>query len=115
VRQLFVICTFLIQILGYVSAEAKVAVPNKIGTQKESPITISSSFHQQHPVDVTSSNHFTGTLFNQRCHRAVPAMANWYNEMLPVPVFSDNRFNVYSSPLFLPLTRYLLYPNHYFW
>lgn len=83
--------------------------------QKESPRTISSSLQQEHPADLTSASHFNSIGFKHRYHRAVPAMANWYNDILPVPIFSDNHSGVYSSPLFLPLTRYLLYPNHYFW
>jgi hypothetical protein len=115
VRQFFVICTILVQLFGYLSAEAKVPAPAMAGTQKGSSLTISSSFQQEHPADLTSSNHFTGSAFKLRYHRTVPAMANWYNDLLPVPVSSDKYSNVYTSPLFLPLVRSLLYPNHYFW
>jgi hypothetical protein len=115
VRQFFVICTILVQLLGYISAEAKMSVPAMTGTQKESPISISSSFQQEHPPHLTFINHFAGRAFKLRYHRAVPAMANWYNDILPVPVSSDQHLEVYTSPLFLPLVRSLLYPNHYFW
>jgi hypothetical protein len=91
------------------------SVPAMTGTQKEGPLTISSFFQQEHPADVTPSNHFAGTAFKSRYHRALPAMANWYNDILPVPVSSDKHLEIYTSPLFLPLVRSLLYPNHYFW
>jgi hypothetical protein len=115
VRQLFVICTILIQLLGYVSAEARPTAQTMMGTQKESPLTISSSFHGENPADITSLNHFASIAFKLRYQRALPAMTNWYNDITPVSVSSDKHSNVYSSPLFLPLIRLLLYPNHYFW
>ena len=114
-RKVFVLCTILIQLLGYVSAEAKPTAPNIWGTQKESPLSFSSSLHEENHADISSPNHFASIAFKLRYQRALPAMANWYNDILPVPVSADKHSYVYSSPLFLPLVRSLLYPNHYFW
>jgi hypothetical protein len=115
VRQLFVICAILVQFLGFISAGASTPAPTMMGTKKESSLTLSSFFQHEHPVDVTSSNHFANTAFKVRYQRPLPAMANWYNDIVSTPVARYKHSNVYSSPLFLPLTRYLLFPNHYFW
>ncbi|HTM91127.1 MAG TPA: hypothetical protein VL095_01820 [Flavisolibacter sp.] len=114
-RQLFVICAILVQFLGFISAEARTPAPTVKGTKKESLLTLSSFFQHEHPVDVTSSNHFTNTAFKLRYQRTLPAMANWYNDVISAPVACCKHSDVYTSPLFLPLTRYLLFPNHYFW
>jgi hypothetical protein len=114
-RQLFVISIILIQFLGGFSVEASAAAPTMRGIQKESPLTISSSFQQEHPADITASHHFASSAFKVRYQRTVPAMADWYSDVVTLPVFLDKHFKVYSSPLFLPLVRSLLYPNHYFW
>jgi hypothetical protein len=112
VKRLLVIC-FFIQLLGTHSVGAKMLAP--IQSDTERPVTVLTSFPPEHPADVTSLNGFAFTAFKSRHHRALPAMANWFNEIIPVQFSLDRHLVIYTSPLFLPLIRYLLYPNHYFW
>ena len=42
-------------------------------------------------------------------------MAGWYREPELAPACADACSGAYASPFYIPLTRLLLFPNHYFW
>jgi hypothetical protein len=86
-----------------------------VAAQKDRPLTISCFFQQEHPADIAPSNHLGGNAFKLRYQRALPAIVKWCNDFFPIPAFLDKHCGVYTSPLFLPLVRSLLYPKHYFW
>jgi hypothetical protein len=115
VRQFFILCTILIQLLGYISAEAKATMPPVAGAQKENPLTIPSAFQHDHPLDVSPSNHFSSSAFKVRNQRNFPVLAGCCDSTPSILRHSGKNPDAYASPLFLPLIRSLLFPNHYFW
>lgn len=111
-RQVFTICAIFIHLLGFFSAEAKSTVLLKTETRQESPESFSAFFQHDHPANITYSVH---QLVKVRYQRTSPSMVDL--DSVPDLVYSASgkRIDGYISPLYLPLIRLLLYPNHYFW
>ena len=110
-RQVFTICAIFIQLLGYFSAEAKSAALLKTETRQESPETFSAFFQHDHPANITYSGHH----LKVRYQRTSPDLIDLSSAPDLVYSRSGKRVDGYVSPLYLPLIRLLLYPNHYFW
>jgi hypothetical protein len=113
-RQLLIICAIITQLLGYFSAEAKDNVQSKPLTELKAAYSVGSVFHENFPSEVTSSACCSHLFFKIRYQRTIADITNWHHDPSLVSragVFSS----AYASPLYIPLIRMLLFPNHYFW
>ena len=115
VRQLYIICAVLVQLLGNFSAEAKNAAPSKISIQKETVPTISLPVHKEHSSDLKQPQTLSTFAFKIRFQRTVPVAAGWYGQSALLRLSAGIHAGACISPLYIPLIRFLLFPNHYFW
>lgn len=114
-RQLLIICTIIIQLLGYFSAEANDNVQSKPISELKAAYGIGSLFHEDSPSGVSSSTFCSHIFFKIRYQRTTADIADWHHEPSFVRMLAERFSSAYASPLYIPLIRMLLFPNHYFW
>ncbi|HEY6954985.1 MAG TPA: hypothetical protein VI385_07055 [Flavisolibacter sp.] len=114
-KQLLVICVLTLQLFGLHSANAGMVAP--VGAES---ITRKSAAHslflqRDHPAEISPTVRIVTTALKARYHRSPAGAVNVVDGASVLAVPSAKNPDNYTSPLYLPLIRLLLYPKHYFW
>lgn len=114
-KQLLVICVLTLQLFGLHSAKAGMVAP--VGTESITKKSAAHSFHlqQDYPADIIPTVRIATTALKARYHRSPGAAVNLVDAVNVLAVPAGKNPDNYTSPLYLPLIRLLLYPKHYFW
>jgi hypothetical protein len=113
-RQLFIICTVFIPLLGHFSAKANTAI-SKIEIRETSSATIIYCIQHDNSGDIIQSNYFDHNTLKVRYQRILPAFITADNVPALIPVSATKHSDKYASLPYFSLTKLLLFPHHYFW
>ena len=114
-KQLLVICVLALQLFGSHSANAGMVAPVGAESVTKKHAAHSLFLQQDHPADISPTVRIATTALKARCHRSPGAAASFSDAVNALAVRPDKNPDRYSSPLYLPLIRLLLFPKHYFW
>ena len=115
-RYLLIISILFLQFASGFTAAAEAALPAKeVSHNKKAACLYANDLLQDHAAEVVRSIQFSCIAFHAREHRD-------HEGLLSLNHVSDNitndlrkRINDAAIAHFTPLTRLLLFPNHYFW
>lgn len=114
-RQVLVICAFLIQLFGYLQTDANPCRLGKAEMQDEQPEHLLSSFQEDRSADLVHAPYFVCNTLKLGDQRLVAGVMDWVNSRGLFTSWLRMHSTISQTPLYLPLIRLLLFPKHYFW